>query len=77
MALLATSLLLSFGSTTWGTLIYLVPAHADLYFRRFVMGTQLAGLYLAGTGVVLVWQVLRRVTALVDRDFDFFRRIGG
>jgi Bacterial membrane protein YfhO len=65
LALLATSLLLSFGSTTWGSVIYLVPAHADLYFRRFVMGTQLAGLYLAGTGVVLVWQVLRRVVDLL------------
>ena len=44
-----------------GPLAYLVPAHADLYFRRFVMGSQLAGLYLAGTGVVLIWQLLRRV----------------
>ena len=65
LALFVTSLLLSFGSTTWGTLAYLVPAHADLYFRRFVMGSQLAGLYLAGTGVVLVWQVLRRVVDLL------------
>jgi hypothetical protein len=65
LALFATSVLLSFGSTTWGTLIYLVPAHADLYFRRFVMGAQLSGLYLAGTGVVLVWQVLRRVVDLL------------
>ena len=43
VALFVTSLLLSFGSTTWGTLAYLVPAHADLYFRRFVMGSQLPG----------------------------------
>jgi hypothetical protein len=61
LALFVTSLVLSFGSTTWGSLAYLVPAHADLYFRRFVMGSQLSGLYLAGTGIVLVWQVFRRV----------------
>ena len=61
LALFVTSLLLSFGSTTWGTLAYLIPAHEDLYFRRFVMGSQLAGLFLAGAGVVLIWQVLKRI----------------
>jgi Bacterial membrane protein YfhO len=61
LVLFVASLLLSFGSTTWGGLADLVPAHADLYFRRFVMGSQLSGLYLAGTGVVLTWQVLKRV----------------
>jgi Bacterial membrane protein YfhO len=65
LVLFVTSLLLSFGSTTWGTLADLVPAHADLYFRRFVMGSQLSGLYLAGTGVVLTWQVLKRVVDLL------------
>ena len=65
LALFVTSLLLSFGSTTWGSLAYLVPAHEDLYFRRFVMGSQLAGLYLAGAGVVLIWHVLRRVLDLL------------
>ena len=61
LALFVTSLLLSFGSTTWGALAYLIPAHEDLYFRRFVMGSQLAGLFLAGAGVVLIWQVLKRI----------------
>ncbi|HTV11046.1 MAG TPA: YfhO family protein [Acidimicrobiales bacterium] len=55
IALFVGSLLLSFGGTTWGPLIDVVPAHADLYFRRFSMGTQLAGIYLAGTGVVTAW----------------------
>jgi Bacterial membrane protein YfhO len=65
LTLFVASMVLSFGSTTWGSLAYLVPAHADLYFRRFVMGSQLAGLYLAGTGVVLIWQVLRRVVDIL------------
>lgn len=60
-ALFVTSLLLSFGSTTWGPLASLVPGHADLYFRRFEMGSQLAGLFLAGLAVVFGWQVLWRV----------------
>ena len=47
------SLLLSFGPTTWGPFVMVVPGHADLYFRRFLMGVQLAGLYLAGLGVYL------------------------
>ncbi|MGH9104957.1 MAG: hypothetical protein ACRDZX_03810, partial [Acidimicrobiales bacterium] len=56
LVLLASCLILSFGPTTFGALANLVPAHADLYFRRFSMGTQLAGLWLAGTGVVLGWR---------------------
>jgi hypothetical protein len=49
-ALLAGCLLLSFGRTTYGNLIAVVPGHADLFFRRFLMGTQLACVYLAGLG---------------------------
>jgi len=52
LALMVASLLLAFGPTTWGPLANAVPAHADMFFRRFMMGVQLAGLYLAGTGVV-------------------------
>ncbi|MGD0810083.1 MAG: YfhO family protein [Acidimicrobiales bacterium] len=55
VTLLVASLLLSFGPTTWGPLADLVPGHADLYFRRFMMGSQLAGLYLAGLAIVAVW----------------------
>ncbi|HYA45875.1 MAG TPA: hypothetical protein VED59_09715, partial [Acidimicrobiales bacterium] len=50
VALFISSLLLSFGPTTWGSLVNAVPGHTDLFFRRFMMGSQLAGLYLAGTG---------------------------
>jgi hypothetical protein len=63
VALFVACLLLSFGGTTWGPLIDLVPAHADLYFRRFNMGTQLAGIYLAGAGVEAAWKVWCRATA--------------
>lgn len=61
LALFVASLLLSFGSTTWGPLTDLVPGHVDLYFRRFMMGSQLAGLYLAGSALVAVWHGCRRV----------------
>jgi hypothetical protein len=63
LALFVASLLLSFGGTTWGPLIDLVPAHADLYFRRFNMGSQLAGIYLAGMGVALAWKMWSRLVA--------------
>ncbi|MGO9754413.1 MAG: YfhO family protein [Solirubrobacteraceae bacterium] len=41
-------LLLSFGRTTWGALIDVIPGAGDIFFRRFMMGIQLAGLLLAG-----------------------------
>jgi hypothetical protein len=60
LGLFVASFLLSFGTTTWGPLADLVPGHADLYFRRFMMGSQLAGLYLAGTAIVFIWQLAKR-----------------
>ena len=50
VALLVMSLLLSFGRTTFGGLTVLLPGSKDIFMRRFMMGMQLAGLYLAGHG---------------------------
>jgi hypothetical protein len=50
LALFVASLMLSFGPATWGSLVDAIPGHADLFFRRFTIGAQLAGLYLAGVG---------------------------
>ena len=50
IALLCGCLVLSFGRTTFGGLISIVPGHADVFFRRFAMGGQLAAIYLAGIG---------------------------
>jgi hypothetical protein len=49
------SLLLFFGRPTLGPVLDLLPGAEDLFFRRFVSGVHLAGLYLAGLG--LVWVV--------------------
>ncbi len=43
-------LLLAFGRTTFGPLIDVVPGSRDLFFRRFMMGVQLAAVLLAGRG---------------------------
>ncbi|HEX3591403.1 MAG TPA: YfhO family protein, partial [Pseudonocardiaceae bacterium] len=49
---LAVCLMLSFGRTTFGSLVGVIPGGADLFFRRFMMGGQLAALLLAGRGAV-------------------------
>jgi len=49
------SLLLFFGRPTLGPVLDLLPGAEDLFLRRFVSGVHLAGLYLAGLG--LVWAV--------------------
>jgi hypothetical protein len=54
VALLCLGLLLSFGRTTFGGLVTFMPGSADIFFRRFLMGAQLAGIYLAGLGAVEV-----------------------
>jgi len=67
LAMFVASLLLTFGPTTWGALADIVPAHADLYFRRFQMGAQLAGIYLAGAGAAwaadTAYRLVRTFTA--------------
>ncbi len=60
LGLFVASYLMSFGPTTWGAVMDLVPAHADLYFRRFTMGVQLAGVYLGATFVVAAWTTVIR-----------------
>ena len=51
---LAVCLLFAFGRTTFGSLADLIPGSADLFFRRFMMGAQLAALLLAGRGAAWV-----------------------
>ncbi len=73
IALGAASFVLSFGRTTFGPLIDLVPEHQDLFFRRFSMGAQLAAVFLAGAGLVAI---LRLVGRLADRALDGPRQTG-
>jgi hypothetical protein len=62
LAALAVGLLLAFGRTTFGSLVDVIPGGADLFFRRFMMGVQLAALLLAGRGAA--WLAARCVRLL-------------
>jgi hypothetical protein len=65
---LAVCLLLAFGRTTFGSLVNLIPGNADLFFRRFMMGVQLAALLLAGRGAAsLAAGCVRLLEARVSR----------
>ncbi len=57
---LAVCLLLSLGRTTFGSLVDLLPGSGDIFFRRFMMGVQLAALLLAGVGAAWAGQMLLR-----------------
>jgi hypothetical protein len=62
---LAGCLLLSFGRTTFGSLVAVIPGNGDIFFRRFMMGVQLAALLLAGRGAAWcagwAWNALERL----------------
>ena len=62
---LGVCLLLAFGRATFGSLADLIPGSADLFFRRFMMGVQLAALLLAGRGAT--WLAARCVRLLEPR----------
>jgi hypothetical protein len=61
---LAVCLLLSFGRATFGSLVDVIPGSTDIFFRRFMMGVQLAALLLAGSGAAWcggrVWSAAER-----------------
>jgi hypothetical protein len=57
---LAVCLLLAFGRATFGPLVDVIPGNADLFFRRFMMGAQLAALLLAGRGAAALATSARR-----------------
>ena len=59
--------LLSFGPKTWGSLIDIVPGHADIFFRRFMGPAQLAAMYLMGIGVSFAASVLTRLVATIRK----------
>src|SRR5215831_14924368 len=65
LAALAVCLLFAFGRTTFGSLAEAIPGSADLFFRRFTMGVQLAALLLAGRGAA--WLAARCVRLLEAR----------
>lgn len=56
LILFVASLCLWFGPTTWGVIAQLLPAHGDLYFRRFLIGVHLSGLFLAARGAIFVFE---------------------
>ncbi len=79
VALWSACLLLSFGRTTFGPLTKAIPGASDLFFRRFLMGVQLTGLFLAGLGfLACVTAISHGVRWVSDRIYqtDSDRRIG-
>jgi hypothetical protein len=65
LAALAVCLLFAFGRTTFGSLVDVIPGSTDIFFRRFMMGVQLAALLLAGRGAA--WLAARCVRLLEAR----------
>jgi hypothetical protein len=65
---LGVCLVLAFGRTTFGSLVDVIPGSRDLFFRRFMMGVQLAALLLAGRGAAwLAVGGVRRLKARAPR----------
>jgi Bacterial membrane protein YfhO len=65
LAALAVCLLFAFGRTTFGSLVDVIPGSTDIFFRRFMMGVQLAALLLAGRGAA--WLAARCLHLLEGR----------
>ena len=64
-------LALAFGRTTFGSLVDVIPGSTDLFFRRFMMGIQLAALLLAGRGA---WWLTAHATRVLEARVTWWRR---
>jgi hypothetical protein len=51
VALLVIFFFLSWGPATWGALTDVIPGHADIFFRRFIIPVDLSALFLIGFGI--------------------------
>ena len=77
LASLVACMLLSFGRATFGSLVVIIPGSSDIFFRRFMMGIQLAALVLAGIGAVwVVKQAWILAARLIPRVLDRAGRSG-
>jgi len=73
IVLLVMSLVLSFGRTTFGSLVGIMPGSTDIFMRRFMMGIQLAALFFAGVGVVAAGSLLVRGSRIAMPSLSIFR----
>ncbi|HTZ10013.1 MAG TPA: YfhO family protein [Acidimicrobiales bacterium] len=74
LGLFLMSLVLSFGRTTFGSLSVLLPGSTDIFMRRFMMGIEMAGLYLAGLGGAALAGVAGRLVRALRPELA--RRLG-
>lgn len=62
--LLILMFMVSWGPTTWGALVDVIPGHADIFFRRFQTAVDLSTLFLIGLGLSTAGGLLwRRIAA--------------
>lgn len=60
-------ILMYFGRTTWGGLINLIPGLSDFHLHRFIVGIQIASLYLLPAAFSTVFGSIRK---LIDYTWD-------
>jgi hypothetical protein len=61
-------LLLYFGSTTWDTLLYLIPSMNEFHQHRFIVGVHLMGLFLAPIGLMwIIDQATQKIKGGADK----------
>ncbi len=58
-------LVLSFGRTTFGSLVGILPGSTDIFFRRFAFGAQLGAIFLAGLGAATLAALARRALEML------------
>jgi hypothetical protein len=72
LSVFVASLLLTFGRTTFGSLYDIVPGSQDVFIRRFQMGIQLAGILLAGVGMVALGRIVVQAVRRVASEREWF-----
>jgi len=62
-------LTLFFGSSTWGSLINLIPGMKEFHQHRFIVGLHMAGLFLAPIGTTWIMEQISHLAGTITKKF--------
>jgi len=67
-------LILYFGRTTWGGLINLIPGMNDFHQHRFIVGVQIAAIFLLPAGLNYIFHIIKSALNLIFKKIIFAKK---
>jgi hypothetical protein len=66
--------LLYFGRTTWGGLLDLIPGMKDFHQHRFIVGVQMAAIFLIPAGIDYMFNLIKNIVSYISKKFRYAKK---